>query len=102
MRLIKRSTLVQYWRKYPEAERPLKQWLDVAKASRWNNIQAVRMTYPHADAAVVASGNTVTIFNTGGNDFRLIVSIKYKWGIIYIREFLTHPQYSKNAWKKRH
>ncbi len=62
----------------------------------------MRMTFPHADAAVVRSGNTVTIFNIGGNEFRLIVSIKYKWGVIYIRDFLTHAQYSRNAWKKKH
>lgn len=60
------------------------------------------MTFPHADAATVRSGNTVTIFNIGGNDYRLIVSIKYKWGVVYVRDFLTHAEYSKDAWKMRH
>ncbi len=102
MRVIKRKTLAEYWRRQPQAEKPLRQWLTAVKEANWQSIQEVRRTFPHADSTVVASGNTVTIFNIGGNDFRLIVSIKYKWGIVYIRDFLTHGEYSKDAWKKRH
>jgi mRNA interferase HigB len=102
MRNIKRSTLASYSQEHPKAGRALKQWLDVATSARWSNIQNVRATFPHADAVLVESGNTVTVFNVGGNDYRLIVSIKYKWGTVYIRDFLTHAQYSKNTWKKRH
>ena len=102
MRIIKRSTLAGYWREHPDARKPLRQWIEVTRAANWQSIQAVRMTFPHADAATVASGNTVTVFNIGGNDFRLIVSIKYRWGVVYIRDFMTHAQYTKNAWKKRH
>jgi mRNA interferase HigB len=81
---------------------PLRNWLDVAKSARWRQIQDVRKIFPHADSAIVGSGNTVTIFNISGNQYRLIVSIKYKWGVIYIRNFLTHAEYSKNAWKLGH
>lgn len=102
MRIIKRTTLSEYGRKHPQARVPLQQWLQVARAARWKSIQDVRKLFPHADAATVASGNTVTVFNLGGNDFRLIVSIKYNWGIIYIRDFLTHAEYDKNDWKRRH
>jgi len=73
--------------------------LDFAQAADWQNIQQVRTTFPHADDATVASGNTVTIFNIGGNDFRLLVSIKYRWGVIYIRDFMTHAEYTKDAGK---
>ena len=102
MRVIKRTTLAIYWRKHPRAESSLRKWLDIVETAHWQSIQDVRRTFPHADAAVVASGNTVTIFNVGGNDFRLIVSVKYKWGVVYVRDFLTHADYSKGAWKKKH
>jgi len=102
MRIIKRSTLRTYWQRHPDAEIPLRNWLDATKSAQWRQIQEVRQTFPHADSATAASGNTVTIFNIGGNDYRLIVSIKYKWGAVYIRDFLTHAEYSKAAWKKRH
>lgn len=102
MRIIKKSTLRGYWHRHPGAETPLRNWLDAVKSARWRQIQDLRKTFPHADSAIVGSGNTVTIFNIGGNDYRLLVSIKYKWGVLYIRDFLTHAEYSKGAWKKRH
>jgi hypothetical protein len=33
------------------------------RAADWQSIDDVRRTFPHADAATVASGATVTIFN---------------------------------------
>jgi mRNA interferase HigB len=102
MRIIKRTTLAGYWRRHPDAETPLRQWLAVARAANWTSIRDVRQTFPHADGLTVRSGNTVTIFNIGGNDYRLVVSIKYRWGVVYIREFLTHAEYDKNTWKNRH
>jgi len=102
MRIIKRTTLAGYWRRHADAETPLRQWLAVARAAECTSIRDVRQTFPHADATVVRSGNTVTIFNIGGNDYRLVVSIKYRWGVVYIRDFLTHAEHDKNAWKNRH
>jgi mRNA interferase HigB len=39
------------------------------------------------------------IFDIGGNKYRLITCINYKKKAIYIREFLTHAEYSKDNWK---
>ena len=102
MRIIKRSALQAFWRKHPQAEMPLRQWIAVARTADWKNLMDVRRAFPHADPVGVASGNTVTVFNIGGNDFRLIVAIKYGWGIIYVRDFLTHAEYDKDSWKGRH
>ena len=102
MRIIKRAAVLEYGRTYPQARVPLRQWLQVTRAAEWSSIQDVRRIFPHADAVTVASGNTVTVFNIGGNDFRLVVSIKYKWGVVYVREFMTHREYSRDAWKDRH
>lgn len=105
MRIIKPATLTRYWAKHRDARAPLEQWLAAAHAADWRNLEHVRQTFPHADAAAVASGATVTIFNIKGNKYRLIVAIHYRNdgpGIIFIRDFLTHADYSKNTWKDRH
>jgi mRNA-degrading endonuclease HigB of HigAB toxin-antitoxin module len=39
-----------------------------------------------------------TIFDIKGNDYRLIVHIRYEVGIIYIKNLLTHAEYDKGAW----
>jgi mRNA interferase HigB len=47
----------------------------------------------------VPNGRTVVVFNIGGGAFRLITAIHYNRGIIYIRKFMTHAEYSKGDWK---
>ncbi len=102
MRIIKKSTVRRYWETYPDARTWLEAWLLTVQAADWRNIQDVRRGYPQADGVPVASGNTVTVFNVAGNKYRLVVSIKYKYGIVYVRDFLTHAAYSKATWKLRH
>ncbi len=40
-----------------------------------------------------------TVFNIGGNKYRLISVIRYRWQIAYIRQILTHAEYDKGRWK---
>ena len=40
-------------------------------------------------------GNWRTVFNIGGNKYRLIVDIRYDLGTIYIRSVLTHEEYDR-------
>src|ERR1700730_9202270 len=54
--------------------RPLEQWYRMFRQAEWQSLQEVRLVYPHADPATVASGNTVTVFNIGGNKYRLIAT----------------------------
>ena len=56
----------------------------------------VRKTYPHADAV-----GEFTVFNIGGNKYRLATSINYRTGKVYIHCVLTHEEYSKEDWKRR-
>lgn len=101
MRIIKRSTLSGYWKRYADAQTPLRQWFRTVATADWSSIRDVRIIFPHADAVVVSSGNTLTVFNVGGGKYRLVVAIKYQTKTVYIREFLTHADYSKNQWKWR-
>lgn len=61
----------------------------------------VRRTYPSADKVKVASGNTVTVFNIGGNKIRLVTAIHYNTQTVYILRVLTHQEYDKEGWKRQ-
>jgi mRNA interferase HigB len=102
MRVIKPVTLKSYWAKHRVARRQLEEWLVKAKAARWRSLDDVRRTYPQTDAATAASGAKVTIFNIKGNSYRLITAIHDNTGIVFIRDFLSHAEYSKDKWKERH
>ncbi|MFK7911636.1 MAG: type II toxin-antitoxin system HigB family toxin [Akkermansiaceae bacterium] len=100
MHISTRRRLTEYASKHPNAAASLSAWHNVAKAARWKSISEVRQTFPHADAAQVASGKTVTIFNIAGNNHRLVTAIHYNTGKVFILKILTHAQYDKPHWKK--
>jgi len=43
----------------------------------------------------------MTVFNVGGNKYRLITNIRYEGQQVYIKMVLTHGEYSKDKWKKQ-
>lgn len=101
MRLIKRATLREYARRFPKAAGPLDDWARLALSAAWKNLVDTRKTFPHADQVKVRSSRTVTVFNLRRNDFRLITAIHYDRQRVFILNFLTHAEYSKDAWKNR-
>lgn len=101
MRIIKQSHLRRLAARHPRSMSAVENWLVLAKQGRWGALADVRRTFPHADAVVVASGNTVTIFNIAGNQLRLITAIHYRAGLVFILRLLTHAEYSKNTWKEQ-
>ena len=101
MRIITKEKLNDYVLQHPGARKSVSQWIEKAEKRVWRNLAETRATFPHADEVRTNRGNVVTVFNIGGNNFRLITAIHYRGGRIYIRELLTHADYDKGAWKDR-
>ena len=80
---------------HASAETPLRAWYQVASRAAWQSLDDLRQTYPSADLV-----ERLTVFNIGGNDFRLIVRVEYSRQEIYIRHVLTHAEYDKEDWKR--
>ncbi len=87
--------LREFWTKHRDSETPLRAWFRVARKASWESLVDVRKVYPSADDV-----NGLTVFNIGGNKYRLIVTIQHKKGRIFIRHVLTHAEYDKEGWKK--
>lgn len=102
MRIIKISAIRSYYQRHSNARPWLQQWVVIARQAGWHSLVDVRRVYPHADAVLLPSGNLVTVFNVMKNRYRLIVAIHYNTQRIYLRDFMTHAEYSKNHWKLRH
>ena len=96
MRVISRKALRDFAYEHQEAETPLDDWYRTAKRLKWTSLVDVRKTYPHADAV-----GEFTVFNIGGNKYRLATYINYRTGKVYIRHVMTHEEYSREDWKKR-
>ncbi len=63
--------------------------------STFGNFNELRAAFPTADKV----GDLIA-FNISGNKYRLIVSIHFNRGKVYIRNILTHREYDKGDWKK--
>lgn len=59
------------------------------------NFDALRLTFPSADKV-----GDLVVFNIGGNKYRLIASIHFNHGKVYVWHILTHREYDEGAWKK--
>lgn len=94
MHVIKLATLRQFWEEHPESETALRLWYTRAKNVSWQNLAEVREVHPSADKV-----GRLTVFNIGGNKYRLIVRMEYERQEIYIRHILTHKEYDKESWK---
>ena len=99
VRVISLKRLREFWQRHADAEQPLRAWYKVVAGAAWKSLRDVRLTYPHADAVETPSGGTLTVFNVGGNRYRLIARIRYDYQLVNIRMVLTHAEYSKGKWK---
>jgi mRNA interferase HigB len=95
MHVISRKALRQFWEKYPDSESALVRWYKIVERTDFESFDELRATFPSADQV-----EDWIVFNIGGNKYRLIASIHFNRGKIYVRRILTHEQYSKGSWKR--
>jgi len=91
MRIIARSTLRDFWERHTDAEDALRAWYQDTSQAHWKTPEDIKSVY--ASASIIV-GNRV-VFNIKGNQYRLIVAISYRFGIVYIRFIGSHRQYDK-------
>jgi len=89
MRILARSTLRRFWEKHPDAEQSLLAWHEEASRAEWTSPTDIKSTY--RNASVIA--NNRVVFNIKGNNYRLIVHVRYDIRIIFIRFVGTHSEY---------
>ena len=90
-RIFAKSTLREYWEKYPDTEQYLKTWYDTAMNSNWRTPIEVKQTY--ANASILKESRIV--FNIKGNSYRLVVKFNFEKQWIFIRFIGTHSEYDK-------
>ena len=55
----------------------------------------MRRTFNSADFV-----GDLTVFDVGGNKYRLVAFVHYRQRAVYIKRVLTHKEYDKGAWKR--
>jgi mRNA interferase HigB len=93
--VISKRGLLEKASKYPDATRALRFWFAVARAAEWRSTEAIRQDFPATDLV-----GALAVFNIKSNHYRLIVRVVFQCQRLFIKEFLTHAEYNKGAWKK--
>lgn len=94
MRIVSEKKLRQFWEIHKEAEPPMRQWIKIVRQAAWGNFADVRDNFNHADIYGVC-----TIFDVGGNKYRIIAKAAYGINVVFIRFVLSHSEYDKQKWQ---
>ena len=89
MRIFAVSYLRSFWETNPEAEQPLKSWVNEVKKANWSQPADIKAQY--RSASILKDRRVV--FNIKGNDYRLVVSVAYRFQAVYVKFIGTHAEY---------
>jgi mRNA interferase HigB len=92
MQVIARRTLVEFWRRHPQAEQPLKVWFAVASQAQWRSPAEVKRQF--GTTVDFVSDNRI-VFDIAGNKFRLVVHVSYAFGRVLVKFVGTHAEYDR-------
>ena len=95
MRVISRKALREFWGKHPDSETSLSRWFKAVKNNEFSNFNDLRSAFPSVDKV-----DDLIVFDIGGNKYRLIASVHFNRGKVYVRHVLTHSEYDRGKWKK--
>jgi mRNA interferase HigB len=92
MNVVSKATLRAFWHRHPRSRGPLEAWfVDVRQAS-WDGPADVKSEF----------GNTVDfvadnriIFDVGGNNYRVIVHVAYRFKRVLVKFVGTHAEYDR-------
>ena len=97
MRIIARRTLREFiasragHKDQPALKAAIDAWFDELRKARWTSTADVKRLY--ANASVVTAERIA--FNIKGNSYRLVVSIDFQKGIVWIKWIGTHRDYDR-------
>jgi mRNA interferase HigB len=86
-----RQLIEKFIRKHANSKASLSAWLEDAEEAEWKTSQDIKDRYRSAD---FLSEDRV-VFDIGGNNYRLVVLVRYRNGMLLIQKIGTHAEYSK-------
>jgi len=93
--VITRKRLREFSVRHPEADASLRVWYAIVSRTNFASFAERKRIFRSADKV-----GDFTVFNVGGNKFRLIAAVHYNRRKIYIRHVLTLAEYDRGKWKE--
>lgn len=94
MHVISKKKIIEFIMVHPNSKSSLEAWYKIIKNTDFDHFNDLQKVFSTADQV-----EKFTVFNIGGNNYRLIAAIHYNRNKLYIRHILTHAEYDKEKWK---
>lgn len=94
MRIVTKRKLKEFWMINKAAETVLRDWVKIVNLADWKTSADIKKTFNRANIY-----KDCTIFDIGGNKYRIIAKVEYQIHIVFIRFVLTHSEYDENKWQ---
>jgi len=94
MKLISHRTLREFAAMHPESNQTLQEWRRLIERNCFPHFAAIKQVFNSVDKV-----RELTVFNIGGNKFRLIAYLQFDKQVVYVKAVLTHKEYDKGGWK---
>ena len=93
MRIVSHRKLKEFYETsgHNDSQTALERWYEIAGKAEWKNLSDIKVDFPATDYV----GNQHYVFNIKGNDYRLVVVVKFTVGYVFIRFIGTHSEYNK-------
>jgi mRNA interferase HigB len=95
MRILSRKAIREAAAEHSEWSASLNAWYKIASDADWKTFADVRNTWKRSDVV-----GRFVVFDISHNRCRLIVTINYKWRMVYVRHILSHAEYDGKEWQK--
>jgi mRNA interferase HigB len=103
LNIISRRMFQNFFTAKPERARhaaAFENWLRLTRKARWRNFQDTKATFGQTDVATGLSGRTATIFDIGGNKYRIVAHVDYLRQTVKIEAVMDHKEYDQERWKR--
>lgn len=99
MRIITETKLRDFWLDSDPSEgirrqKAMREWISVVKRAEWSGFIDIRATFNHCDTYC-----NCTIFDVGGNKYRIIAKVAFGIKVVFIRYVFTHREYDEIDWQ---
>ena len=90
MILIGKKIIADFGNAHPQSRKLLRGWSYTIEQTSYGSLHELKRTFPRTDYV----HHKYTVFDVGGNKYRLITEIDYPAGVVYMKRIWTHTEYS--------
>jgi len=85
----------RFKKKHPSSRSALIAWVRIVESASWKNLNDLHADFPSADLV-----GACTVFNIGGNKYRLTAYVSHRLQVVEVNRVMTHAEYNREKWKK--